>query len=144
MTISMTGQWKGFFEYGTQYGDKLSGEKVEFRLFLKHSDNGEFEGTCADLEGMGSSFEVSKIRGFTDHTFISFTKEYEQYHSIDEEGNLYPQTTGQRPRLSYNGQYDKSTNSFRGNWEIISNERLYFDGSLVQFSTGIWEMMKDE
>lgn len=140
----MTGQWSGFFEYGPEYGDKLSGERVQFRLFLKDSDGGQFEGTCSDLEGLGSNFALSKIKGFLDDAFISFTKEYEQYQTIDEEGNIFPPFKGQSPRLSYNGLYNKATNSFSGNWEMISNERLYYEGSLVDFVIGKWEMIKDD
>jgi hypothetical protein len=144
MAISMTGQWVGFFEYGPEYGSKISGERVQVRLFLKDSENGQFKGTCSDLEGLGSNFALSKIKGFIDDTFISFTKEYEQYQSFDEEGNIFPLLKGQSPRLSYNGLYDKVTKSFSGNWEMISNERLYYEGSLVRFVIGKWEMIKDD
>lgn len=143
-TISLSGQWTGFFVYGSDYGENMHGEKVQFRLFLRDIQDGQFEGKGVDLEGVGANFDEAIIKGFVDGTFISFTKEYEEYFFIDEEGNkILEADHNPSPRLSYSGEYNERSKTFSGEWEIWTNERPFDTGTLVDIGTGKWEMMKD-
>ena len=141
--ISMKGQWLGHFVYGPEFGDPFAGEIVTFRLFLDETGNGEFAGTSVDIEGIETNFEEAKVRGFLEGNTISFTKEYATYFVIDEAGNKTIDTFP-TPHLSYLGEYNFNTQTFKGDWELVSDERAMGDGFLVTVSTGTWEMVKDD
>ena len=143
-SISLSGHWIGFFTYGPDYGEGMAGKKVHFRLFIEDLNDGQFQGKCVDTEGIGASFDTSIVKGFLDHTFISFTKEYPTNYLVDEKGNKILDTRNPPPRLSYSGQYNNKAKSFIGKWEIWANERPYGEGSLVNILTGNWEMYKDK
>ena len=131
--ISLGGQWVGYFSYGPEYGKELYGQKVEFRLFLDDLGNGEFAGKCIDTKG--SDFQTSIIKGFVVEDFINFFKEYPNHFIIDEDkpGHI----------LTYSGFYDNKEQSFKGEWEIWTNDRSFTDGSF-DVLTGSWAMEKDK
>jgi hypothetical protein len=95
------------------------------------------------LDGIGLSEEISIIHGFIETNFISFRKEYKTYFTIDENGNESKYDDPLHPRLSYNGQFDFSTESFYGKWELWGNERPVGDDTLVDIATGTWEISRD-
>lgn len=141
--ISLSGQWTGFFVYGPEYGEKMHGEKVQFRLFLQETDDGQFEGKGVDIEGIGANFDEAVIKGFMEGTFISFTKEYEEYFFIEDGNKILDADLSPFPRLSYTGEYNERSKTFSGQWEIWTNERSFDTGTLVDIGTGFWEMIKD-
>ena len=142
-SITPSGQWIGHFSYGPQFGNEMHGEKVQFRFFLEDLGGGQFKGTSVDVEGYGNNLDTATIKGFVKDGFISFTKEYPEYYIIDENGKTSVDTSNPQPRLSYSGQYDSRTKTFRGEWELWANEELSGEGSIVDIFTGTWEMTKD-
>jgi hypothetical protein len=104
----------------------MHGEKVQFRLFFRDIQDGQFEGKGVDLEGAGANFDEAIIKGFVDGTFISFTKEYEEYFFIHEESNkILVADYNPSPRLSYSGEYNERSKTFSGEWEIWTNEKPF-------------------
>jgi hypothetical protein len=142
--IKMSGQWLGHFMYGPDYGEKLHGEKVTFRLFLEDMGNEQFKGTCFEIGGIGANNNVATINGFIQEEFISFTKTYPIYYGIDENGKSIENDSSSQPRISYEGYYNSISKNFVGNWEIWSHEELVSNGSIVNIGTGNWEMRKDD
>jgi hypothetical protein len=143
-SISLSGQWVGYFTYGPDYGNQIHGEKVRFRLFLKEIIDGQFEGKCVDMEGFGANMNTATIKGFLSDDLISFTKEYPGYLLIDETGETHEGISNPYPRLHYTGNYNSQRKSFDGEWEIWANERPAGDGTFVDILTGSWEMTKEE
>lgn len=143
LPISMKGSWLGFYEYGPLYGEEIYGKQVSFKLDLNDLNEGAFEGTCQDLEGIGANKGLAKITGFTNDNFISFTKEYDSRWMIDETGKEEP--TDPRvlnSQLSYKGTYNPFKEEFTGEWEILSNIK-FPDGSISEeIVYGIWAMKK--
>jgi hypothetical protein len=75
IAMNLTGAWKGFYVYGPEYGEELHNEKVQFIIHLNYNE-GTFEGTSIDIDGVGSNFEKATIKGFIENGFISFIKQY--------------------------------------------------------------------
>ena len=142
-TISLAGQWFGFFNYGPEYGALLVNERVIFSILMEEVFNNKFKGKCIELEGIGASTELSTIEGFLENEFISFTKEYPNNSVIDENGNEVIYDGALNVRLSYKGQFNRFNQSFKGTWEIWSNEVPAGDGVFVNISTGNWEISRD-
>ena len=134
--INFSGQWVGHFAYGSEYGDDLAGEKVQFRIFVDDFKEGQFSGRSVDLEGVGSNFEVAKIKGYIDQNFISFTKEYPHYYGFDEEGNVLQDKDRQHPLVAYSGEYDQRTKAFAREWELTNEIEPLGDGWLEEICTG--------
>lgn len=139
---SMTGEWQGYYIYGPEYGEKLSGEKVEFRLSLLDTGDNEFEGKCLDLNSSISTNNPAFIKGFMEDDFISFTKEYKTFYSIDKDNKVTPYSPMEKPQLNYDGYYNPESKSFSGNWEFTGREDIYGDGYYVELATGTWEMKR--
>ena len=140
---TIVGQWYGIFNYGPEYGPGLEGENVIFSFLIHELPNGQFKGKCIEFGGIGASDEISIIQGFIEDDFISFTKEYQTYTSFDENYNEVPYTGPLPPRISYRGNYDPTNNTYKGTWELWSNEESYGYGTFVDVTTGIWEMGRD-
>jgi hypothetical protein len=138
----VAGQWFGYFSYGPEYGPELEGEKVTFSLLIEELPSGQFRGKCIELKGIGANHEVSTINGFIENNFISFTKEYNTFKSIDEIGNEVDYK-GSPPRLSYKGHFNSYSQTFGGSWEIWANEEPYGDGAFVDVCTGLWEIGRE-
>lgn len=140
--IDLAGQWAGHFVYGPEFGPEMHGEKVQFRIFVDEFFNGRFKALCVDVEGFESNMDKAVINGFLEEDFISFTKEYPVYFVIDETGKKIKDSSGTKPRLSYEGHYNFRTKIFSGQWELWANEELACEGSVVDIFTGTWQMSK--
>ena len=140
---SIIGQWAGHFEYGAGYGH-IAGEKVEFRLYIDLFIDGQFSGTSADLEGIGSNFEIAKIKGFVGNDFVSFTKEYPHFHGFDDDGNIYADVSKQHPIIFYEGYYHSDAKRFVGIWEMETLVEETEGEQWVQLNSGKFEIWKDD
>ena len=143
MQETLQGQWFGRFVYGDQYGD-LAGEPVEFRMFVDTVDHGKFEGKIADLDGVGSSFDVVPVNGFIKGNIISFTKHYSQHVLLDDEGNTILDESRPPIVVNYQGIFHPDTKQFAGDWDIRSPLEITALKTLEVISSGTWEMRKDD
>jgi hypothetical protein len=139
--ILFSGQWKGEFVYGPEYG-KLHGDKVNFMLFLE-GDGEEFTGKGFDIEGTGAQSEVASIKGFCSDGLISFIKQYPLRYQIEEDGTLILEDGKPAPEIHYTGEYNETREMFSGKWEIKSHEEVFDDGFFEYLCTGTWEMRKE-
>lgn len=141
--IKLTGQWKGFFWYGEDYGD-LYGESVEFMMFLEE-ENGEINGKCFEMGGKGvlSNADLALIKGFIKGSEISFTKKYNHATFIDENGDTQDDFFKPSQEIIYHGEFDESDYKFSGDWEIVVKEELVEGGVIEHLNTGTWEMKKE-
>lgn len=142
--IDFTGQWAGHFAYGPEYGDDLVGEKVQFRIFVDSFCNEEFTGRSVDLEGIGANYEIARVKGYIDGDFISFTKQYPHLYGLDEAGKTVEDKTRQHPTVSYSGQYNATTKTFSGQWELRVEIAPVGEYWLEDICTGTWEIRKDD
>jgi hypothetical protein len=134
------GQWQGFFQYGSEYGEYIEGKEVEFRLFIENFEKGNFSGRIIDWEGVGANGEVSKVEGFINGNFISFRKGYPQLLIIDEWGetSTHPATTGHT--VAYEGNYDHDKNYFFGTWQISFEIGQVGEFLVEELNNGTWRM----
>jgi len=137
------GQWVGYYELGPEYGQINAGERVEFRLFIDQSNDGQFSGTSVDYDGYGSNFDIAKIQGFIDGQLISINKEYNDNLVIDEIGNTYTDNSRPKPKIHYTGTYNYNLYRYEGVFEVLCNDIPFGDGDIVEVLTGKWEAWKD-
>ncbi|MFX1705662.1 hypothetical protein PV783_16970 [Chitinophaga sp. CC14] len=140
--ISITGQWRGHYVYGPEYGEKWLGSKVAFELSLTDIGDNNFQGTCLDIDSPISLNNPAVIKGFTEEDFISFTKEYNQFFTINGDNQVVPRSQLKKPDLSYYGHYDPVSETYSGDWELIGREHAHPDGDYLEIATGTWEMKK--
>lgn len=140
---TLSGQWKGSFTYGKDYGD-LYGESVEFMMFLQEQ-NGVISGKCFEMGGVGVSSEadLALIDGFFEKNHISFIKKYNHNTFFDEEGNVNNDFFKPSQEIIYEGEFDSPTNSFAGNWEIVTKTELENNDIIEFINTGVWNMKKE-
>lgn len=137
------GQWQGFFQYGPEYGEIVSGKEAEFRLFIEGLSDDQFEGRIIDWEGMGVNGEVSTVKGFIQDHFISFIKHYPVSLVIDEWGSGYimeGDTEGHK--VYYEGAFDPKQDCFAGTWEIVTETEDHPDFTKEEVATGTWRMYR--
>ena len=138
----IAGQWMGYFDYGPEYGPEFYGEKVTFSFAIQQLDNGQFEGKCIELDGLGMNPGIATIRGYIDGNSIQFTKEYPQDFEMDIKGNSVKSSLHQKPLLTYYGEYDNTENAFIGHWELEANYGPTVKGDLITIDTGSWQMKR--
>ncbi|HEU4471696.1 MAG TPA: hypothetical protein VFR58_11465 [Flavisolibacter sp.] len=134
------GQWQGFYTYGPEYGKLIEGQEAEFRLFVEACSEGQFSGRAIDWDGIGTNGEVAVINGFIDGDIISFTKQYAEYHTIDEWGNTAVLKDMPGHKVVYEGRFDRVSNTFTGTWEIVFDLKHTTDLTFEEVSTGTWRM----
>jgi hypothetical protein len=138
---NITGQWLGHFKYGPEYGE-LYGESVSFSFILEELSEGQFQGKCYELEGVGCNSDVSVVKGYVDGDNIHFTKEYSTDFQIQEDGTVSKNTLSIKPILTYDGEYNFRTGLYTGQWELEINLGPTINGDLLDICTGTWEMSK--
>ena len=143
-SIDLIGQWIGHFTYGSEYGDDLAGEKVQFRLFVDSFKDGQFTGRSIDLEGIGANYEIAQVNGYIDGDFISFAKQYPHFYGFGETGNTITVKNKQHPIVAYSGEYKFSTKTFAGQWELRMEIQPIGEYWLEDISSGTWEIHKDD
>ena len=138
---NISGQWLGHFKYGPEYGD-LYGEKVEFSFVLENLEEGQFQGKCFELEGIGVNPNVALIKGYVDGNTIHFTKEYPVNYQFEDDGNISESKLTTKLILTYDGEYDYRIQAYVGKWELEANLGPTIHGDLLDICSGTWEMSK--
>ncbi|MBX9782944.1 MAG: hypothetical protein K2X48_06610 [Chitinophagaceae bacterium] len=143
MQLHLTGQWKGSFTLGKEYGD-LEGDVTEFMMFLNEND-GVFEGKCFEIAGkfILPNAGLSVINGFIVNDAISFTQKYNHAIYVDEEGNIYEDFLTTSQIVNFMGKYNENLECFEGTWEIIGRTEINSVGIIQDYCSGTWEMKKE-
>lgn len=142
--VNIKGQWVGHFTYGEEYGKDLFGEKVIFRLFIDSFEEEQFIGRSIDIEGVGANFGIAHIKGFIEGNQISFTKEYPNFYAFDISGKFIEEKNKKHPLVNYLGEYNESTQTFSGTWELNIEIKPIGQEWLEDTCTGLWEIRKDD
>lgn len=143
MRYNLSGQWKGYFWYGKEYGE-LEGESVEFMMFLEEND-GAVRGKCFEMGGVGvaSGADLAAINGFIKGNQISFIKKYANATFLDEDGSAYVDSSKPSHEIHYEGAFDRGKEQFEGSWEIIEKTEDLGDTIIEYVATGTWMMKKE-
>ena len=138
-TLLSIGQWLGFYKYGPDYG-YLPGTEVQFRLFIEEIHEGQFTGRIIDWNESAGDSKISSVIGFIKGNFISFVKQYENFHAVDQFGNSYESPELRGPKVEYEGNFDQDTNTFYGRWEIATIVQETNDEIVERLSRGTWRI----
>ena len=136
--IIVGGHWIGSYSYGDQYPEKVKRSIVEFSAKISENENGSFIGTINEI---GEIDETSKIEGNVTRNNIRFIKTYEKSYSIDEDGLIKSGSHGPQHVL-YEGKYDKSTQTFKGEWKIEVTYILEDGREIKRLSSGSWKLQR--
>lgn len=134
------GQWQGFYKYGSEYGSEIEGIEAEFRLFVEQHIDNEFKGRIIDWDENGVEGEPSIVNGFMQGKFISFTKQYPHFSSLDENGNLFTDYSIPGHCVTYEGNYEENDQLFSGTWEIRMDIQPIGEYWLEDVVNGTWRM----
>lgn len=114
----MTGTWKGYYRYNTEWVREKSGfDRTVFTIEIAEFDGKNFSGTVNDDTNTGGMPETGKITGVINGNSISFQK-FMPVHSVihPELGHLkIPHE--KHPTLYYEGKSDDK-NKYTGNWKF--------------------------
>lgn len=138
--VSSNQKWKGFFDYGV---DEYDYTRVEFYIEIVISDN-SFEGISVDEESKDLFKESTKIKGFFDENIISFVMKYPHAYYINDVGDLEVDEEEKHPDIHYYGEFDKTSNSYKGKWEITYVLEDYGDEQITEVYSGNWELKRKE
>ncbi len=136
-SIDLTGQWRGFYKFGSQYSKKTQRLRIGFTADLQMKGV-SVEGTVNEENGIP---EIATIEGSFGGRRIVFVKTYQKRWSIDSNGKLSP--SGDGPfHVNYTGIYNGAKGSFTGEWKIDGT--YYFEDGTQRniVSTGTWEMKR--
>ena len=137
--MNLTGNWQGFYEYGSGYELPYFGQRVNIKASITDL-NGSFTG---EIEEDGSVFSVkleATIQGFIEDGFISFVKKYSKKPIIIEHSTTINYESGSL-EIEHEGIVDAQNNSIYGNWFIIETITDEF-GTFENSSQGIWLLTK--
>jgi hypothetical protein len=140
----LKGTWQGEFTYGPSYGEQWNGTKEKFDITIDQSDENGFHGRCVDIESFTGQYLATVIKGFFDRGFISFTKEYEHFYEMGEDGKTIIDSAKKGHTVNYQGEFNQSFNRFEGTWEIHYHFKLLWIQWWTQTFEGTWEMYKAE
>lgn len=140
----LKGQWSGEFTYGASYGDQWNGTKEKFEIIIEHSDENGFYGRCADTGSFTGEYIRTGIRGFFDRGFISFTKDYDYYYEMGDDGKTIIDKNKKGHTVNYQGEFNHALNKFEGTWEIHYHFQLLWIRWWTNSLEGTWEMYKAE
>ena len=133
--MNLTGNWQGFYEYGSGYDLPYFGQRVQFKASITDV-NGSFKGEIEEDDSIFSVNLKATIKGFIEDSFISFVKQYPKYPMISDDYssiNIYDNKTLE---IEHEGILDENHNSIYGNWYIMNenNDEIA--------SQGIWLLTK--
>lgn len=137
--MNLTGNWQGFYEYGSGYDLPYFGQRVHIKASITDV-NGSFTGEIVED---GSVFSVkleATIKGFIEDGFISFVKKYPKRPIIVEYSTRINYESGSL-EIEHEGIVDEQNNSIYGNWFIIETITDEF-GAFENTSQGIWLLTK--
>lgn len=136
--MNLTGEWKGFYEYGFGYDLSHFGQRVNFQLSLiddaaalKGSSQEEKSDYSVDLDGT--------IKGFHEDRLVSFIKTYPKTPDIQADGSIIFKEGSLE--VEHIGELDESLTKMFGKWTVFME--FEEDGTLyeTQFE-GIWYLEK--
>ena len=136
---NLSGTWLGHFQYGPEYGD-FAGEKVSFTIAIEMLEEGQFRGTCQELEGPGLNPHPATIQGYIDGRAIHFTKEYPVDFALEDDGKTTAQNLSRKPLLIYDGEYHEAAHTFTGVWEVEVSIGPSLNNEELCIYSGNWEM----
>jgi len=137
--MDINGNWEGTIVFGKEYGKNV-GEKVEFRSEITQINN-SIHGLSYDLSGTGVNPDPADFKGKIEGDKISFIKQYRTRHYLV--GDTHEIDSSRKgAKIAYEGTFDKSTNSFSGDWTMGVSKKFFGLIPLNVKSTGTWTMKR--
>ncbi|MCL5247656.1 hypothetical protein M4I21_17700 [Cellulophaga sp. 20_2_10] len=138
MEIDLNGKWEGVIKLGKEYGEN-SGKEIIYNSELSQIKN-TISGISTDVSGFGINPEPADINGKIKGLKINFTKQYRTNHIIVENNTIEIDSLNKGPKIQYDGIFNKTTNSFEGNWMMPIGKKFF--GLITLNVTGTWNMKK--
>ena len=137
--MNLTGNWQGFYEYGSGYDLPHFGQRVNIKASIIDI-NGSFTGEIKEDSSVFSTKLEATIKGFVEADFISFVKKYSKRPIIVEHSATIKYEEGSL-EIEHEGFVYVQNNSIYGNWLIIETITDEF-GTFENSTQGIWLLTK--
>lgn len=133
--MNLSGNWQGFYEYGSGYELPYFGQRVLIKASITDI-NGCFTGKIEEDDSVFSTKLNATIKGFVEDGFITFIKQYQKYPIISDDYSSIITYEDKTLEIEYEGILDENNNSIYGNWYImtVKNDEIA--------SQGIWLLTK--
>ena len=133
--MNLTGNWHGFYEYGSGYDLPYFGQRVNIKALITDI-NGSFTGKIEEDDSVFSTKLNATIKGIVEDGFISFVKQYQKYPIISDDYSSIITYEDKTLEIEHEGILDENNNSIYGNWYIMTenNDEIA--------SQGIWLLTK--
>ena len=133
--MNLTGNWQGFYEYGSGYDLPYFGQRVNIKASITDV-NGTFTGEIEEDDSVFSTKLNATIKGIVEDGFISFVKQYQKYPIISDDYSSIIIYENKTLEIEHEGILDENNNSIYGNWYIMTenNDEIA--------SQGIWLLTK--
>ena len=133
--MNLTGNWHGFYEYGSGYDLPYFGQRVNIKALITDI-NGSFTGKIEEDDSVFSTKLNATIKGIVEDGFISFVKQYQKYPIISDDYSSIIMYENKTLEIEHEGILDENNNSIYGNWYIMTenNDEIA--------SQGIWLLTK--
>lgn len=138
LLVSKNEIWKGCFYYEKGYPEITTLQKVSFQIDIL-IDNNSFSGTAHDEESKEHFDEPVKVKGFFEKDFISFIMTYPYIYYRDEDDKIIVDKSVPNHNVNYYGEFDETTKSYNGEWEITYVIEQLIDGDIEEVFSGSWE-----
>ncbi|WP_445710590.1 hypothetical protein [Flavobacterium sp.] len=138
MEIDLNGKWEGIIKLGKEYGEN-SGKEIFYNSEFTQQGN-IISGISNDVSGFGINSEPADLNGKIKELKISFNKQYQTNHMITEDNMIEIDSSRKGPIIQYDGVFNKSTNSFEGNWMMPIGKKFF--GLITLNATGTWNMKR--
>lgn len=139
-TLDIHGEWFGKCIYGPEYGE-LENSTLYFKVNFDQNED-TFTGIAIDTGGIGVNPTPANIKGFIDGQDINFVKVYKAFAIFSDNNELEIDHTQSSSEIEYNGTFDASSNSIKGDWAIYTFEDELINGTLEYVATGTWEISR--
>ena len=114
--MTITGTWRGYYQYGNGYELQFFGEKVNITVVFEEVDEG-FIGTVEEEKSPFSVALKSTIKGFVDEEkYLSFVKTYPGKPVISERDRTKMEILDGIAEVEHWGNIDEEFDSIYGGW----------------------------
>ena len=137
--MNLTGNWQGFYEYGSGYDLPYFGQRVNIKASITDV-NGSFTGKIDEDGSVFSAKLEATMKGFIENGFISFIKKYPKRPIIVKHSTTINYESGSL-EIEHEGIVDEQNNSIYGNWYIIETITDEY-GTFENATQGIWLLNK--
>jgi hypothetical protein len=134
-----TNEWLGEYRYGEMYNEAQQGNIDEFKIYLDFDGQQVSGNLCVLVNDMPKSYPID---GVFDGVNIFFNENRPERLTLLKDGSTHIEDMLSEI-VTYKGIFNPKTNSFAGDWELITFIQPYSNAVAEKFIwAGRWRIFK--